>query len=98
MPQECAADAVALLGWSDVRMTDQVDVVHRLDAHHADEFAVRLVAPELDAGGDLALELTPVHVRLVPAVRGDHAAIRLRGGVDDLERFGALVVAAAADD
>ena len=67
---------------------------HRLDAHDAEELAVVLVAPEAHARGDLAVELVRAHVRLVPAVRRDHAAVGLRGGVDDRQDRLALVVAA----
>jgi hypothetical protein len=64
-------------------MADQVDVLHRLDAHHPDQRSVRLVAPEHDACGDLTLQLLPVDVRLAPAILRDHPAVGLCGCVDD---------------
>jgi hypothetical protein len=78
-------------------MTDQHDVADRLDAHDADELAVRLDPREGDAGGDLAVELGAAHVRLVEAVGRDRAAVGLRGGVDDREDGVALVLADRAD-
>ena len=50
---------------------------------HSDE-AVRLVpAPEVHARRDLAVELGPRHVRFVPSVGGNDAAIGAGGVVDD---------------
>ena len=39
------------------------------------------IAPEGDAGGELAVEFLARHVRLVPAVGGDHAAIGFSRGM-----------------
>src|SRR3712207_8240114 len=55
--EQGAADAPSLAAGHDVGVADQGDVAHRLDPHDADERAVRLVAPELDARGDLGVEL-----------------------------------------
>jgi hypothetical protein len=95
--QQLAADAAALVGGGDVRVADQGDVADGLDAHDAEQLAAGLSAPEGDPGGDLFLELAPCHVRLVPAVGGDHAAVGLGRRVDDGEDGGALVVAARPD-
>ena len=81
--EQRAADASALAPGPDVRVPDQVHLAAGLDAHHAEQLAVRLVAPEDDAVGDLALDLGNGHVGLVPAVGGDDAAVGLGGGVDD---------------
>ena len=78
-------------------MADQVDVAERLDPDHPDELAVLLPAPELDARGDLAIQLLRGHVRLVPAIGGDDAAIRLGGRIHDREDGLGLVVTARAD-
>jgi len=59
--------------------------------------AAILVAPEHDAGCALAVERVAGHVRLMPAVGRDHAAIGLGGGVDDRKYVVALVVATPAD-
>ena len=58
-----------------------------------------VLAPTLPghAGHDLAVELARAHVRVVPAVGGDDAAVGLGGGVDDLEDRLALVLAAGPD-
>ena len=68
-----------------VGVPDQRHVLHVLDAHHANQLAVLLVSPELDAIVDLVLQLLPGHVGLLPPVRGDHAPVCLGGVVDDLE-------------
>src|SRR5882672_590261 len=78
-------------------MADEIDVAHRLQAHHCDERAVPFIAPERDAGGDLAGELVRRHVGLVPAVGRDHAAIGLRGGIHDRQDGRTLVLATEAD-
>jgi hypothetical protein len=78
-------------------VADQVDLGKPLDAHDPEQLAVVLVAPELDAGRDLAVQLAHRHVRLVPAVGRDYAAVRLGCGVDDREDRLALVVTARAD-
>ena len=97
MLEQRAADAAPLAAGRDVCVADQVDVAHGLDAHDAQQRAVGLVAPERHPGGDLAVELVRRHVRLVPAIGGDHSAIRLGGLVHDREDRGALVVAAGAN-
>ena len=97
MLEQRAADAVALAGGRHVGVADQVHVAHRLDAHDRHQLAAGLVAPERDSGGDLALELVQRHVRLVPAVGRDHAAVCLGGGVDDRGDRRALVIPAGAD-
>jgi hypothetical protein len=93
--QQRASDAAALAGRRDVGVADQHDVAHGLDPHHARQRVA--VAPERDAGGDLGVELAAGHVRLVPAVGRDDAAVRLGGGVDDRQDRVALVVAAGSD-
>jgi hypothetical protein len=78
-------------------VADQVDVADGLDAHDSEQRAALLVAPERDACADLGVEFVGGHVGVAPAVGGDHAAIRLRGRVDDREDRRVLVVAAGAD-
>jgi len=73
----------------------EVGLVEEVRAEQA--IAAR-VAPELDAARDLGVQLVLGHVRVVPAVFRDHAAIPLGGGVDDLVDRVAFVVGAAADD
>jgi hypothetical protein len=88
---------VPLAGGGDVGVANKVDVPHGLDPHDADQLAIDLMAPELDPGRDFAIELLRRHVRLVPAIGRDDAAIGLRGGVDDPADRLALVITAAAD-
>src|SRR5216683_2348475 len=97
MKEERTAHPAPLRAESDVRMADEIDIANGLDAHDADHDSARLIAPELDSRGDLFVELVQIHVWIVPSVRWDHAAIGLRGGVDDVEDGGALVIAAAPD-
>jgi hypothetical protein len=91
------ADAAALVAGDHVGVADEVDVADGLDAHDPEQRAVVLIGPERHAGRDLALEVGHRHVRLVPAVGGDHAAVGLGGGVDDLEDRVSLVLAAGPD-
>jgi hypothetical protein len=78
-------------------MADKAHVAHVLQSHDAGEAAAIRIAPEHDAGGTLAVKLVAWHVRFVPAVGRDHAAIGFRGGVDDGKNVVALVVATQAD-
>jgi hypothetical protein len=78
-------------------VTNEIDVAHRLVAHHADQRPVLLIAPEHDSGGDLGIELVLRHVGFVPPVGRDYSAISLSGSVDDCEDGGALVITTAAD-
>src|SRR6266851_3911541 len=78
-------------------MTDQIGIAHRLNAHYADQRTLRLITPERDPGGDLAVELTQRHVRLVPTIFGDYTAISLGGGIDDPQDCCALVITARSD-
>ena len=50
-------------------MADQLDVAHRLDAHHADQRAVGLIAPETPAAISPS-RLASRHVGLMPAISG----------------------------
>ena len=95
--EQRAPDAAPLVARRDVGVADQVDVVHGLDSHHADQLAVGLVPPELHAGFDLAVELLARHIRLVPAVARDHAAIGLGRGIHDPEDRLTLVLTAETD-
>ena len=97
MPEQSAADAAPLAARQDVSVTNEIDVAHRLEAHHACQLAVLLIAPERDTGGDLASELVPRHVGLVPPIGRDHTTIGLSGGVDDREDGRAIVVMAGAE-
>ena len=92
--EEPAPHARALTGRHDVGVADQVDVADGLEADDADQGPVALEAGEDDARGGLAVELGRRHVRVVPPVGGDHAAVGLRGGVDDREDRVPLVVPA----
>jgi hypothetical protein len=40
MMKQRSADAAPLAAGQHVSMTDQIDVAHRLDAHHTDQFAL----------------------------------------------------------
>src|SRR5260370_2729334 len=83
MMKQRGADAAPLAAGQDVGVTDQIDVAHRLDAHHTDQFALSLIAPEFDSSGDLAVELLQGHVGFVPAIARDYAPTGPGGGVDD---------------
>src|SRR6267378_1650960 len=89
---QLSAHSPTLVAGQDVCVTDQVHITHRLDAHDSDQLAIRLIAPELDPGTDLAVELAPAHVWLVPPIRWDDPAICLRGDIHDREDRVTLVI------
>ena len=66
------------LGRPNVGVADQGHVLHVLDAHDAEQFAVFFPAPEADAAVDLVAKFLPRHVGLVPAVGRDDAIGRLQ--------------------
>src|ERR1700676_4598898 len=81
-----------------IGVTNQIDVAHPLDTHHADQRALLLIAPEHDLGCNLAIELLRCHIGLVPPVGGNHSAISLCRCVYDFEDVGTLILTARADD
>src|SRR5439155_2720248 len=95
--EQRTTDARSLLRRKDVGVADQVGVAHALDAHHAEQFAGALVAPEHHTRRDLRAELVRGHVRLVPAVGRGDAAVCLGCRVDDAQDRRAVLVAATAD-
>src|SRR5258708_28212619 len=97
MMEQRGADAAPLAAGQDVGVTDQIDVAHRLDTHHTDQFALSLIAPEFDSGGDFAVELPQGHIGFVPPIGRDDATIGLGGSVDDGENGPVFVGATAAD-
>src|ERR1700704_743184 len=94
---QLAADPSTLIACYDIGVTDQVYITHRLDAHDPDQLAIRLISPEHNPGTDLTVELARAHVRLVPPIGGDHAAICLRGDIHDREDRFTLVVSTRPD-
>jgi hypothetical protein len=76
----------------DVGVADQINIADTLDAHDADQRTVRLVAPEADPGGDLPFKLVQGHIRVVPAIIGNDAAISLGGSVDDPKNRSAIII------
>src|SRR6185312_15646591 len=97
MAQQHTADAVTLAARHDVSVANEVDVAFRLQAHDAGQTAVLLITPELHPGGEFAVEFSARHVRLVPPVGRDHAAIGFGGSIYDGNNRGAIAVAAGAD-
>ena len=87
MAQQRLADAFALLRWRDIRVAHERHVALVLQAHDAEHAALFLRHPEHHVGADLPRQLLRRHVRLVPAIRGYHAAIGLGRGIDDGEHL-----------
>jgi len=85
--KERGAEPAALRIRPGVGMTDQGHVLHRLDAHDRVDPIAFDGGPEADARVDLRLQFLARHVRVVPAVDGYHAAIRLGGVVDYREEL-----------
>src|SRR5262249_12505807 len=78
-------------------VTNEIDVAHRLEAHHADELVVELISPQDNSGSNLAIELGGGHVGLMPPVRRDHTPIGQCRGVNDREHVLAIAVMAEAN-
>jgi len=85
MIDELRADSTPLATGAHVGVANEVDIVYRLASHHSDQVSVNFAAEEDDSALDLAAEVFHRHVRLVPAVSGNDAAISDSGIVDDLE-------------
>lgn len=83
MREKLGANATAPRRAAHVGVSDEHDILHRLDAHNAEQRAVPLVAEEAHIGSDLGVEIGKRHVGIVPAVRRDDAAIGLGRVVDD---------------
>src|SRR5262249_11198877 len=94
---QSAANAAPLAIRQDVSVTDEIGAVYRLEAHHACQLTVILAAPKRDTGGDLAIQLIPRHVGLMPPVGRDHTTISLGGGVDNCKDRLPGIVRAVAD-
>src|SRR5437773_3403284 len=97
MIDEGATHTTSLLPAQDIGVSNEVDVAHVLDSHHADQFSVDFVAPEPDAIGDLVIELLDGHVRLMPVVMWDRFTIRLSSLIHDRENPIALIAAAKSN-
>src|SRR5216684_6487780 len=57
MLDQYSADAVPLITGKNIGVTDQIDVAYGLNAHHAYERPVPLVAPESNSAGDFGIQL-----------------------------------------
>ena len=97
MRQQGRADAAALVRGANIGMTDESDVAHVLQAHHAGENPFILPTVELNAACDFGKKLRAVHVWLVPAVCGNDSAVSGGGVVDDRVDGGDVVLGAGAD-
>jgi hypothetical protein len=72
-------------------VSNERDVGHRLQPHYADHAALAPDAEKFHARAYLGAQLFARHVRLVPTIGGNDAAIGDRRVVDDGEdRFGIL--------
>src|SRR5438132_206116 len=80
--EQRAADPCALLRGARIRMPDQRHVAHLLQPHHAGEPPAAPIAPEHYAGADFLVHLFERHIGLLPAVRGNDAAVGSGGVVD----------------
>src|SRR3954466_3583325 len=79
------SDATALRRRSNVGVSHQSDVSLILNSHHAQYFLAFLCDPEDDPTRNLVLKLIRAHVRVVPPILGDDAAICPRCVVHDSE-------------
>lgn len=79
-----------------IGVPDEGYILHILDAHDADQFAIFLVAPEPNPTLDLMAKLVSGHVGIVPAVWRDDATVGFCCLVDDrVDRVDVIVVAGA---
>src|SRR5277367_2896826 len=96
MSQQVRANTTLLAAGTNIGVSDEGHVAHRLDAHYANQFAILGIAPEHNALIDFMTQFLPGHVRLCEAIRRYDPSISLRTVVDDApSRFEVVVVAAA---
>jgi hypothetical protein len=91
MAKQTCANASTLVGRTHVCMADQVDIPHRLDAHHPDQNVVDFISPGCDACRHFGFKLAERHVRLMPTIVRYHPAVSVGRGVDDLQDDRAFV-------
>ena len=87
-----------LIARKNVSVSDEIDVPHRLNAHHAYEHAICRMAPERNSSRYLAIELVRRHVGYMPAIGRDHAPIGFSCIIDNRQHGVAIVIAARAND
>src|SRR5215831_12962871 len=80
--QQPPANPEPLTGSEHVGVADERYVFDAFKAHNANKRATLLVAPEHDTSIDLVLEFVPGHIRLCPAVSGDHSFVGARAVVN----------------
>ena len=76
---------MTLAAWQNVRVTDQLDIAHLLNPHHADERAVGLVPPERHSSREFAIQLVRRHIRVGQEALRDDPTVGLGCGVNDPE-------------
>ena len=72
--QKEGADPSLLAAGANVGVTDERNVIHFLDAHHARQFALVGVAPEGEAGLDFVHQFVGRHVGVVQLIGRDDSA------------------------
>src|SRR5215831_14332299 len=87
MGDQRAADPVPLTRGKHIRVANEIDVAYPLNTHHScklQSFSV-FATYEIDLRRNLRAKLGSRHVRLVPAICRNHAAIFLGRRIDDRE-------------
>jgi hypothetical protein len=64
-------------------MADESHILNLLEAHHSYQEAISFTTPESNPFTDLVPQFFPGHVRLLPAVLGNHPLVGPGGIVDD---------------
>src|SRR5579883_294909 len=81
--EQFGADSAASMAGFYIGVADERDIADLLNAHDAEESARLVPTPELDSSFDFGRKRGTRHIRLVPAVRRDRAAVCFGGIIDN---------------
>jgi hypothetical protein len=56
LPNECRTYASALSAWTNVGVSDEIDIANALDTHDADDLARLLIRPEGNSSGQFHIQ------------------------------------------
>ena len=97
MTDECCTYAATLIARANVGMADEINIAYWLNTHHADHIALAVTGPEGNSRGNLRIQLQQAHIRVVPSVRRNDAALRFGCCIDNLRNDRAFVFTARTD-
>src|SRR5690348_5842444 len=83
MKQQQLSYSFSLVVCANVSVANESDVPHILNAHHTQQFAILLNAPERDAVVDFMAQFRGGHIGLLAAILGNGAFVSARSVVDN---------------